>query len=223
MSHEPRLVEVRKNVLKQNDVVARALRQRFREAGVFVVSLVSSPGAGKTTLLEQTLTLLHAAATASPRWSATWPPRTTRRGSRAAGRRCEQITTGTRLPPRGRDGRAGRSRAGRSTELDFLFIENVGNLVCPASYDLGERPALRRCSRSPRARTSRSSIPTIFNTADVALDHQDRPRRRRRLRLAGARSPASRRCARAWRSLGVSATTGQGMDRVSRAARAAPG
>ena len=49
MSQEPRLVEVRKNLLKENDVNARALRQRFHEAGVFVVSLVSSPGAGKTT------------------------------------------------------------------------------------------------------------------------------------------------------------------------------
>ena len=59
MSPEPRLVEVRKNVLKQNDVVARALRTRFRSAGVFVVSLVSSPGSGKTAFLEKTLTLLH--------------------------------------------------------------------------------------------------------------------------------------------------------------------
>ena len=47
MCPEPRLIEVRKNVLKQNDVVARALRDRFRAAGVFVVSLVSSPGSGK--------------------------------------------------------------------------------------------------------------------------------------------------------------------------------
>src|SRR5580693_5158845 len=53
------MIEVRQNVLKQNDVVARALRQRFREAGVFVVSLVSSPGAGKTALLEKMLTLLR--------------------------------------------------------------------------------------------------------------------------------------------------------------------
>jgi hydrogenase nickel incorporation protein HypB len=45
---EPRLVEVRKNVLRQNDLVARTLRERFRAAGVFVVSLVSSPGSGKT-------------------------------------------------------------------------------------------------------------------------------------------------------------------------------
>ena len=56
---EPRLVEVRRNVLKQNDVVARALREQFRAAGVFVVSLVSSPGSGKTTFLEKTLTLLQ--------------------------------------------------------------------------------------------------------------------------------------------------------------------
>src|SRR6476646_9234124 len=59
MSREPRLVEVRRNILKQNDVVARELRTRFGDAGVFVVSLVSSPGAGKTAFLERTLTLLH--------------------------------------------------------------------------------------------------------------------------------------------------------------------
>ena len=56
MSTQPRLVEVRQNVLKQNDLLARSLRKRFAEAGVFVISLVSSPGAGKTTLLEKTLT-----------------------------------------------------------------------------------------------------------------------------------------------------------------------
>src|SRR6202050_5115486 len=59
MSLEPRLVEVRKNVLKQNDVQARALRERFRESGVVAISLVSSPGSGKTAFLEKTLTLLH--------------------------------------------------------------------------------------------------------------------------------------------------------------------
>ena len=44
MGSQPRLIEVRKNVLKQNDLIARVLRQQFRAAGVFVVSLVSSPG-----------------------------------------------------------------------------------------------------------------------------------------------------------------------------------
>ena len=47
MSAKTRMIEVRENVFKQNDLVARALRERFREAGVFVVSLVSSPGAWK--------------------------------------------------------------------------------------------------------------------------------------------------------------------------------
>jgi hydrogenase nickel incorporation protein HypB len=56
---EPRLVEVRRNILKQNDVIARALREQFGAAAVFVVSLVSSPGAGKTTFLEKTLTQLQ--------------------------------------------------------------------------------------------------------------------------------------------------------------------
>src|SRR4051812_34318097 len=55
---QTRLVEVRQKVLKQNDVVARELRQRFHDEGVFVVSLVSSPGAGKTALLERMLTIL---------------------------------------------------------------------------------------------------------------------------------------------------------------------
>jgi hydrogenase nickel incorporation protein HypB len=59
MSPETRLVEVRRNVLKHNDMVARELRERFHEAGVYVVSLVSSPGSGKTTFIEKTLTLLR--------------------------------------------------------------------------------------------------------------------------------------------------------------------
>jgi hydrogenase nickel incorporation protein HypB len=58
MTAVPRLVEVRQNVFKQNDLIARGLRERFRSASVFVLSLVSSPGAGKTALLERTLTEL---------------------------------------------------------------------------------------------------------------------------------------------------------------------
>src|SRR5262249_34257938 len=59
MSPTTRLVEVRQHVLKNNDVVARALRARFHEAGVYVVSLVSSPGAGKTLFLEKVLGMLR--------------------------------------------------------------------------------------------------------------------------------------------------------------------
>lgn len=59
MSSSTRLVEVRTKILKQNDLVARALREQFQQAGVTVVSLVSSPGTGKTAFLEATLRLLR--------------------------------------------------------------------------------------------------------------------------------------------------------------------
>ena len=166
MSQEPRLVEVRKNLLKENDVNARALRQRFHEAGVFVVSLVSSPGAGKTTLLEQTLTLLRprhrVAALVGDLATENDCARLARSGAPV-----RQITTGTvcdleaAMVQRGLEG-------WKLDELDFLFVENVGNLVCPASYDLGE--SLRFVAVSVTEGEDKPlKYPTIFNTADVAL------------------------------------------------------
>src|SRR6202050_4731068 len=130
------MIEVRQNVLKQNDVVARALRQRFREAGVFVVSMVSSPGGGKTELLEKTLTLLRpqfrVAALVGDLATENDADRLARSEAPV-----KQIITGTvchleaAMVQDALDGWDLR-------DLDFLFIENVGNLVCPASYDLGE-------------------------------------------------------------------------------------
>jgi hydrogenase nickel incorporation protein HypB len=166
MSREPRLVEVRKNVLKQNDVVARELRQRFREAGVYVVSLVSSPGAGKTTLLERTLTLLNrryrVAALVGDLATENDAARLRRSGARV-----EQIVTGTVCHLEA----AMIQRIIEGWELgalDFLFIENVGNLVCPASYDLGED--LRFVAVSVTEGEDKPlKYPTIFNSADVAL------------------------------------------------------
>jgi len=166
MSREPRLVEVRKNVLKQNDVVARELRQRFREARVYVVSLVSSPGAGKTTLLERTLTLLNrryrVAALVGDLATENDAARLRRSGARV-----EQIVTGTVCHLEA----AMIQRIIEGWELgalDFLFIENVGNLVCPASYDLGED--LRFVAVSVTEGEDKPlKYPTIFNSADVAL------------------------------------------------------
>src|SRR5262245_249084 len=130
----PRLVEVRENVLKHNDVLARCLRERFRAAGVYVISLVSSPGAGKTLLLEKTLSCLGlecrvaalvgdlATDNDAVRLARTEVP-------------VRQITTGTvchldaKMIEHALDG-------WNLADLDCLFIENVGNLVCPSSYDL---------------------------------------------------------------------------------------
>jgi hydrogenase nickel incorporation protein HypB len=166
MSHQPRLVEVRRNLLKQNDLVARRLRDRFSEAGVFVVSLVSSPGAGKTALLERILTELQ------PRFrvaALVGDLATENDAARLARSRApvRQITTGTLCHLE-----AAMIETAVAdwdlAQLDFLFVENVGNLVCPASYDLGENLRLVLMSVT-EGEDKPLKYPTIFNSADVAV------------------------------------------------------
>src|SRR5271154_4006781 len=166
MGSEPRLVEVRKNVLKQNDVAARALREQFRAAGVFVVSLVSSPGSGKTMFLEKTLTLLRqnyrVAALVGDLATENDALRLAR--SRAP---VKQITTGTLCHLEAAMVQ-NALREWNLDDLDFLFVENVGNLVCPASYDLGENLRLVLISVT-EGEDKPLKYPTIFNSADVAV------------------------------------------------------
>src|ERR1700685_3164776 len=163
---EPRLIEVRKNVLKQNDLTARALRDQFRAAGVFVVSLVSSPGSGKTMFLEKTLTLLRqdyrVAALVGDLATENDAVRLAR--SRAPVR---QITTGTLCHLEAAMVR-NALQEWRLDDLDFLFIENVGNLVCPSSYDLGEDLRFVLISVT-EGEDKRLKYTTIFNSADAAV------------------------------------------------------
>ena len=163
---QPRLVEVRKNILKQNDLIARELRERFRRAGVFVVSLVSSPGAGKTMLLERVLTFLRARYAVA---ALVGDLATENDAARLARSQVpvKQITTGT-LCHLEAAMVGGAVEGWNLDDLDFLFIENVGNLVCPASYDLGEN--LRCVIMSVTEGEDKPlKYPTIFNSADVAL------------------------------------------------------
>jgi hydrogenase nickel incorporation protein HypB len=166
MSTQPRLVEVRQNVLKQNDLLARALRERFQKAGVFVVSLVSSPGAGKTAFLESVLTRLRPVRRVAALVGDLATENDAARLARSLAP-VRQITTGTVC-------HLDASMVERSLEdfgleeLDVLFIENVGNLVCPASYDLGENLRLVLLSVT-EGEDKPLKYPTIFNTADVAV------------------------------------------------------
>src|SRR5271170_1334232 len=166
MSAEPRLLEVRKNILKQNDVVARMLRERFRGQGTFVVSLVSSPGAGKTAFLEKTLTLLHPHYRVAALVGDLATENDAVRLSRSQAP-VKQITTGTlcHLEAAMVDHALSGWDIG---QLDFLFIENVGNLVCPSSYDLGENLRLVLLSVT-EGEDKPLKYPTIFNSADVAI------------------------------------------------------
>ena len=163
---QPRLVEVRQNILKQNDLLARALRQRFEAENVTVISLVSSPGAGKTFLLEKILGHLQAdyrvGALVGDLATENDAVRLMRSGARV-----QQITTGTVCHL---DAQMVQKALHdwMLSELDFLFIENVGNLVCPASYDLGERLRLVLMSVT-EGEDKPLKYPTIFNTADAAV------------------------------------------------------
>jgi hydrogenase nickel incorporation protein HypB len=161
-----RLVEVRTKILKQNDVVARELRQQFQEAGVCVVSLVSSPGSGKTAFLESTLRGLAR----EYRVAAVVGDLATDNDARRLARAnvpIKQITTGTICHLEAEMLRQPLSEW-NIRELDFLFIENVGNLVCPSSFDLGEQ--LRAVLFSVTEGEDKPlKYPTIFNTADVAV------------------------------------------------------
>src|SRR5580700_7351125 len=121
---QPRIVHVRQNILKRNDELARQLRQRFQAAGVFVVSLVSSPGSGKTAFLEKTLTLLkqqgvRPAALVGDLATDNDAVRLAR--SQAP---VKQITTGTLCHLEA--AMVEKALAGWNLEeMDFLFIENV--------------------------------------------------------------------------------------------------
>jgi hydrogenase nickel incorporation protein HypB len=160
------MLEVRKNVLKQNDLIARALRERFHSKGTLAVSLVSSPGAGKTKLLEKLLTLLKP----HHRVAALVGDLATENDALRLARSevpVKQITTGTLC-------HLEAAMVERALEdwsldqLDFLFIENVGNLVCPASYDLGEDLRLVLLSVT-EGEDKPLKYPTVFNSADVAV------------------------------------------------------
>jgi hydrogenase nickel incorporation protein HypB len=130
-------VEVKQSVLKENDRIAAGLREEFARRRILCLNLISSPGAGKTSILEGTL---EAFRQTSRRVAVlTGDIQTERDADRLAryGFPALQITTGGTC-------HLDASMVQRALGalpldgLDVLFIENVGNLVCPASYDLGE-------------------------------------------------------------------------------------
>ncbi len=142
------------------------MRRRFQEAEVCVISLVSSPGSGKTAFLEKALTLLrpkfHVAALVGDLATENDAARLARSGAPV-----KQITTGTICHLDAQ--MVGNALAEWNLEeLDVLFIENVGNLVCPSSYDLGEDLRLVLLSVT-EGEDKPLKYPTIFNTADVSV------------------------------------------------------
>lgn len=162
---DQRVVEVRQSILSRNDRLAERNRGMFMAHGVTAVNLMSSPGTGKTAWLEHTVQQFDQGRAAV----VTGDLATENDAQRlaAAGVNAVQITTGTtchldahllhhaleKLP---------------LAELDWLFIENVGNLVCPASFDLGEQLRVVMLSVT-EGEDKPLKYPVIFHVADVVL------------------------------------------------------
>jgi hydrogenase nickel incorporation protein HypB len=161
-----RVVEIKQSIMRKNDSLAAALRERFAASGTTVVNLLSSPGSGKTTLLEETLRRLAG----SYRVGALVGDQATENDAvrlARSGAPVRQITTAAecRLDA---DMIAKALDGWETGPLDALFIENVGNLICPAEYDLGEdlRAALFSVTEGE---DKPLKYPLAFNTAHVAL------------------------------------------------------
>src|SRR5690349_5023540 len=129
-------VPLERKVLNENDRIAAALRERFRRNHTFCLNLISSPGSGKTTLLERTLAAYDPSRRVAVLTGDIQTDNDARRLARF-GFPVRQINTGgachldARMVERALNDLAVR-------DLRILFLENVGNLVCPTSYDLGE-------------------------------------------------------------------------------------
>jgi hydrogenase nickel incorporation protein HypB len=163
---QPRILEVRKNILEKNDRLAHMLRSSFAQHGVLAVNFVSGPGAGKTELLRRTLVELgktqRCAAVTGDLATANDAARLAQSGAPA-----RQILTGTMCHLEAgmvADAIAEWSLAG----LDYLLIENVGNLVCPGDFDLGEDLRVLLLSTT-EGEDKPLKYPTLINTADVVI------------------------------------------------------
>jgi hydrogenase nickel incorporation protein HypB len=129
-------VDVKQRILAANEAAAAGLRERFRATGTLVANLISSPGSGKTTLLEASVARLKDRLRVAVIEGDIATERDADR-LRRAGVPAHQILTGGACHLDARQvSRAMEESAFGS--LDLLFIENVGNLICPTAYDLGE-------------------------------------------------------------------------------------
>ncbi len=164
---ETRVLEIRKGILNKNDEIARGLRHRLQGAGLLTVNLVSSPGAGKTAFLQRTLRTLREQGSAAAALVGDLATDNDARRLAEAGVPVKQINT---------DGRCHLEAQMISDHLndwdlstfEYLFIENVGNLVCPSSYDLGEDMRVVLLSVT-EGEDKPLKYPGIFNSADVAV------------------------------------------------------
>jgi hydrogenase nickel incorporation protein HypB len=159
-------VAVHERILANNDRTARHNREHFHDHEVTAINLMGSPGSGKTAVLEATARLLGSRARLGVLVGDLATDHDARR-VRAAGIDAEAITTGSACHLDAEMVHKGLHRLAWR-DLDYLFIENVGNLVCPAIYDLGQDANVVALSVT-EGEDKPLKYPTIFRKADLVL------------------------------------------------------
>ena len=159
-------VSVRAGLLEENDHVARHNREHFLSHGVLVVNLMSSPGAGKTSLLEQTIDALGARYGIGVIEGDLATENDAER-IRSRGVPAVQITTGNACHLDATMIHAALHELDLDA-IDILFVENVGNLVCPAAFDLGQDFNVVLLS-TPEGDDKPGKYPVMFRAADLIL------------------------------------------------------
>ena len=203
------VIDVLQDLLAANDQVAAHNREHFDEHGVLAINLMSSPGAGKTALLEATIVALRGRYRIAVIEGDLETDNDAAR-IRAHGVPAIQITTGTAC-------HLDAHLVHRALHdfplagLDLLFIENVGNLVCPASFDLGQHRNVTLLSVT-EGDDKPAKYPVIFRASDLVvlskadlldvLDDFDPARAAEALRALGRDTPMIRTAARRTAALG---------------------
>ena len=163
---QSRMVQIEQDILSKNNAYASANRAWFDERGIFALNLVSSPGSGKTTLLVKTIELLKAEVAISVVEGDQQTSNDAER-IRATGVAALQINTGKGCHLDGHMVGHAMQRMKPADESLFL-IENVGNLVCPAAFDLGEHHKVAILSVT-EGEDKPLKYPDMFRAADVML------------------------------------------------------
>jgi hydrogenase nickel incorporation protein HypB len=163
---EIKLIEIKENILSDNDEAARQLRQKLADEKTFVINLMSSPGAGKTSLLLQTIERLKNELRIGV-IEADIDSVVDAEKIRQSGAAAVQLRTGGFCHLDAAMVKTGLDGIG-SKDFDLIFIENVGNLVCPAEFDTGAMKSAMILS-VPEGDDKPLKYPLMFTVSDVLL------------------------------------------------------
>lgn len=161
-----RTLEVLEDIMKYNQFMARHNREHFEEHGIYAINLMSAPGAGKTTLLEKTIEMLSEKYKLGVIEGDLETEKDAER-IRKKGVPVYQITTGSACHLDAKLVHKAMHKLPLD-DIEILFVENIGNLVCPANYDLGTHLNVTLLS-VPEGDDKPEKYPLIFKVSDVVV------------------------------------------------------